>query len=218
MHVGSSRIRDGTHVSCIGRWVFYHWATREAIILFYFLIWFIFGCAGSNIPHVAQYGQNKESFTHTISYDSITLFCGQRSLASYSPWGHKKLDTTERLSVGASLVAQMVKNMPAIQDTQVWSLGQEDPLEKEMATHSSILAWRIPCTEEPGGLHSMALQRVRHDWVINTFTFPLPHPCIAPSPSFSLLVTSSLFSMSVSLFLVLFTRNHNQRKLTNLIT
>ena len=111
-----------------------------------------------------------------------------------------------------------VKNPPAMQETWVWSSGQEDPLEKEMATHSSILAWRIPCTEEPGGLHSMALQRVRHDWVINTFTFPLPHPCIAPSPSFSLLVTSSLFSMSVSLFLVLFTRNHNQRKLTNLIT
>ena len=47
----------------------------------------------------------------------------------------------------------------------VWSLGQEDPLEKEIATHSSILAWRIPWTEEPGGLHSMGLQRVRQDWV-----------------------------------------------------
>ena len=51
----------------------------------------------------------------------------------------------------ASLVAQMVKNLPAMQETQVQSLGQEDPLEKEMATHSSILAWRIPWTEEPGG-------------------------------------------------------------------
>ena len=48
--------------------------------------------------------------------------------------------------------------------TWVWSLGQEDPLEKEMATHSSILAWRIPWTEKPGGLQSMGLQRVRHDW------------------------------------------------------
>ena len=53
----------------------------------------------------------------------------------------------------------------------VWSLGQEDPLEKEMATHSSILAWRIPWTEEPGKLQSMGLQRVRHDWEMNTFTF-----------------------------------------------
>ena len=65
---------------------------------------------------------------------------------------------------GASLVAQMVKNPPAIQETQVQSLGWEDPLEKGMATHSSILAWRIPWTEEPGGLQSMGLQRIRHDW------------------------------------------------------
>ena len=54
----------------------------------------------------------------------------------------------------ASLVPQMVKNLPAMQETQVPSLGQEDPLEKGMATHSSILAWRIPCTEESGGLYS----------------------------------------------------------------
>ena len=57
-----------------------------------------------------------------------------------------------------SLVVQMVKNLPAIQETQVRSLGWDDPLEKEMATHSSILAWRIPWTEEPGGLQSMGLQ------------------------------------------------------------
>ena len=60
-------------------------------------------------------------------------------------------------------VAQMVKNLPALQETQVQSLGQEDPLEEEMATHSSILAWRIPWTEEPGGLKSMGSQRVRHN-------------------------------------------------------
>ena len=70
----------------------------------------------------------------------------------------------------ASLVAQMVKNLPAMQETQVQSLGQEDPLEKGMATHSSILAWRIPWTEEPGGLQSTGLQRVRHDWATNTTT------------------------------------------------
>ena len=65
--------------------------------------------------------------------------------------------------VWASLVSQMVKNLPAIQETQVRSLGQEDPLEKEMATHSSILAWKIPWVEEPGGLQSMGSQRVEHD-------------------------------------------------------
>ena len=63
----------------------------------------------------------------------------------------------------ASLVAQMVKNLPATQETQVRSLGREDPLEKGMATHSSILAWKIPRTEEPGRLQSMGSQRVGHN-------------------------------------------------------
>ena len=62
---------------------------------------------------------------------------------------------------GASLVAQMVKNLPAMQETQ--SMGQEDALEKGMATHSSILTWRITWTEEPGGLQSMGSQKVRHN-------------------------------------------------------
>ena len=62
-----------------------------------------------------------------------------------------------------SLVAQKLKRLPAMRETWVRSLGQEDPLEKEMATHSSILAWRIPWTEEPGGLQSTGLQRVGHD-------------------------------------------------------
>jgi len=63
----------------------------------------------------------------------------------------------------ASLVAQTVKNVPAMQETRVRSLGWEDPLEKEMAAHSSILAWRIPWTEEAGRLLSMGSQRVRYD-------------------------------------------------------
>ena len=63
----------------------------------------------------------------------------------------------------ASLVAQRLKRLPTMQETQVQSLGREDPLEKEMVTHSSILAWRIPWTEKPGGLQSTGLQRVRHN-------------------------------------------------------
>ena len=63
----------------------------------------------------------------------------------------------------ASLVAQRIKHLPAMQETWVESLGWEDPLVKEMATHSSILAWRIPWTEEPGGLQSTGLQRVGQD-------------------------------------------------------
>ena len=62
----------------------------------------------------------------------------------------------------------MVKNLPALQETWVQPLGWDDPLEEDMATHSSILAWRIPWTEEPGGLQSMGSQRVRHDWELSS--------------------------------------------------
>ena len=62
-----------------------------------------------------------------------------------------------------SLVAQVAKRLSTMQETQVPSLGQEDPLEKEMAIHSSTIAWKIPWTEEPGRLQSMGWQRVRHD-------------------------------------------------------
>ena len=71
---------------------------------------------------------------------------------------------------GASLVAQLVKNLPAVWETWVQSPGREDPLEKERATHSSIAAWRIPWTEKSGRLQSMGSQRVGQDWVTNTFT------------------------------------------------
>ena len=70
-----------------------------------------------------------------------------------------------------SLVAQMAKNPPAMWENWAWSLAWEDPLEEGMATHSSILAWRIPWTEEPGGLPSMGSQRVGHDWVTKHSTF-----------------------------------------------
>ena len=72
-------------------------------------------------------------------------------------------------------MAQTAKNLPAVQEMQVQSLGWEDPLEKGMATHSSILAWRTPLTEEPGGLQSMVLQTVRHDLATKP---PPPEPDI----------------------------------------
>ena len=65
---------------------------------------------------------------------------------------------------------QMVKNLPAMWETQVWSLGWQDPLEKGIASHSSILSWRIPWTEKPGKLEYTGSQRLRHDWATNTFT------------------------------------------------
>ena len=63
---------------------------------------------------------------------------------------------------------QTVKNLPPMWETRVWSLGQEDTQEKGMETNSSVLAWRIPRTEEPWGLQSTGLQTVKHDWVTNT--------------------------------------------------
>ena len=74
------------------------------------------------------------------------------------------------------MVAEMVKNLPAVEEIQVWSLGQEDPLEEGMTTHSNIVAWAIPWTEEPGGLQSTgsqtkqpnSLTSVRHDWATNS--------------------------------------------------
>ena len=76
--------------------------------------------------------------------------------------GHRNL--MESIFLWAILMTQQVKNLPAIQEIWVQSLGREDPLEKEMATHSSILVWKIPWTEEPGGLWSMGSQRVGHSW------------------------------------------------------
>ena len=95
----------------------------------------------------------------------------QRKVYRKLPWGKENslfhtIWLPPRTKAGASLVAQMVKNLPAMQETWVWSLGQEDPLEKKMATYSSILAWRIPWTEEPDGIQSMGSQRVGHNWAV----------------------------------------------------
>ena len=85
-----------------------------------------------------------------------------------------------QIYICTSLVAQMVKNLPAMQETWVRSLGPEDSLEKWMATHSSILAWKIPWTEELGWLQSMGGKRVRYNWGNNTFTFHA-YVCVCPS-------------------------------------
>ena len=95
--------------------------------------------------------------------------------------------------------SKFVGILSAMQETQVLSLGWEDPLEEEIATHSNILAWKIPRTEEPGGLQSIGLQRVRHDWVTNTYIkYTIHVMCLnypettPPSPSWSM---EKLFSM-----------------------
>ena len=98
---------------------------------------------------------------HAKSLQSCSTLCDARTVATQVPlsMGFSRQEYWSR----ASLVAQMVKNLPAMQETQVRSLHHKDPLEEEMATHSSILAWRIPWTEEPGRLWSTGLQRVRSD-------------------------------------------------------
>ena len=111
---------------------------------------------------------------HPASSSSYTLFffCPQSFPASRTfPMSllFASGDQNTGASTWASLVAQSVKNLPAMWQTWVWSLGWEDPLERGMATYSNILAWRIPWIEDPGRLQSMGLQRVGHDWATLTF-------------------------------------------------
>ena len=103
---------------------------------------------------------------------------GQRSLVAVVPGVTKSWTRLSDftflyfplLVIGFPGMNQMVKNLLAMHETWVWSLGWEDPLEKWMATHSSILAWRIPWTEDLGGIQSMGLQRVEHYWVTSTLS------------------------------------------------
>ena len=100
---------------------------------------------------------------YVISINSFQENVNSTKLPSRSSSKIRLIHLSSPMSLTASLVAQMVKNLPAMQETQVQSLGQKDPLEKEMATQSSILAWRIPWTQDPVGLRSMESQRLRHD-------------------------------------------------------
>ena len=95
------------------------------------------------------------------------------SICDYSKLAYRSTFVYLSICLWASLVAQMVKHLPAMQETWVRSLGWEDPLEKEMATHSSTLAWKIPRTEEPGSLQSMGLQRIEHNRVTSRSFFTI---------------------------------------------
>ena len=98
-----------------------------------------------------------------------------------------------------SLVAQTVKHLSTMRETWVQSLGQEDPLEKEMAIHSSTIAWKVPWTEEPGRVKSMGSQRVRHDWA-TSLSFPLAYAAesllkMLPKVPNSLLIQTLLWAL-----------------------
>ena len=115
-------------------------------------------CVYANWTLIVSVSIAPEAGLMTVS-SSASLF--RSSLASLFRWQSSGFAWNFKRP-WASLVAHMVKN--AIQETQVQSLGGEDPLGKGMATHCSIFAWRIPWTEKPGGLQSMGLQRVGHNW------------------------------------------------------
>ena len=102
---------------------------------------------------------------HPIIFSHPTLFLQVRS--KINPLFEKILTRTLK----CFLIFQLVKNLPAVQETWVQFLGQEDPLEKEVATHSSILAWKMPWTEELGGLQLMMLQKVGHDLATKHHTY-----------------------------------------------
>ena len=99
--------------------------------------------------------------TAKAAFNTLHTDYNPQNICFESPF--KNVDNEASEPSGKPLVAQKVKHPPAMRKTRVQSLGWEDPLEKEMATHSSTLAWKIPWTEEPGRLQSMGSQRVRHD-------------------------------------------------------
>ena len=106
---------------------------------------------------------------------------------------------------GASLVAQRLKRLPAMRETWVVSLGWENPLEKEMANHSTILAWRIPWMEEPGGLESTGSQRVGHDWATSLhFTSNLTPTFISGNHKFVFSVCGYISVLCMSSFVSFF--------------
>ena len=117
-------------------------------------------------------------FLILLSALKITEFSLTLENQTFTPLAYTKAYAC--MCTRASLVAQLVKSPPAMQETWVWSLGREGPLENGMATHSSILTWRIPWTEEPGRLQSMGLQRVGHSWATFFFFFNIPKEASNP--------------------------------------
>ena len=137
-------------------------------------------------PHITCH-----KILHTESFQSPKSHPGpkQRTLLQRHKVDrfHKGTVSLLHTNINHPLVAQTVKNLPAMPETRVQSLGQEYPLEEEMATYSSVLAWKIPWTEEPCRLQSMG-SRVRHNWVTNTFTF-----CFSSNPFLPVIAISSYF-------------------------
>ena len=114
------------------------------------------------------------------------------------------LNLNRHMCLWTSLVTQMVKNLPEAQETRVQSLSQEDSLEKGMATHSNIPAWRIPWTEEPGRLLSMGSQGVGHNWATNTVTSHVSLDCLGLGILWFISKTLEFILMSTLLLVSIF--------------
>ena len=125
------------------------------------------GCMYSHLPAVSSVSGRKK-------LSKLRLWCPSLQNAAHLcvDWCSLTDSHIQSALANPSLVAQRIKCLPAMRETWVWSLDRKDPLKKEMATHSSILAWRIPWTEEPGELQPMGSQRVRHDWATSLSFFP----------------------------------------------
>ena len=161
--------------------------------------WYWFWQNAASMPLALYWGSTLSSFSNQDVQRPQTSFLHELHrfhwICEKSLFPFANLCCVRQIS-GASLVVQRVKRLPARRETSVWSLGRKDLLEKEMATHSSILAWRIPWMEESGRLKPMGLQKVGHDWATSLwlFTFSgkfLRWPPVIPASWFSFL---SLFS------------------------
>ena len=126
-----------------------------------------------HLPDNCEMSLAKRIFQRLNKNRFAICLCGDWTLCCRSCWPLTPPEGDSWWTVrhtGPSLVAQMAKSLPSVRETWVQSLGQEDLLEKGMATLSSSLAWKIPWTEEPGEIESMGSQRVRHHWTTNTHT------------------------------------------------
>ena len=141
----------------------------------------------SSTRHLLHPRHNAKHFRCIPSHKLLSSLMWEIVLSSFPScrnWGTERLSDSSKITqslhgrvgiwVQASLMAQAVKHLPAMQETWVWSLGWEDPLDEEMATHSNTLAWKIPWMDEHGGLQSTRLQRVGHDWA-TSLSFYIPH-------------------------------------------
>ena len=176
-------------------WIVFHHLDRPHFVCLFTCWWTVglfppFGYCKEQ--HHYQHSQTSIFLTpvfNSLGYVSRSRIAGSYGILCLTFWGAARLSITAEceflfllscMTQGYFLVAQMVKSLPAVWETRVWSQGLKDPLEKKMATHSSTLAWKIPWTEEPGRLQSMGLQRVRCDWETSLW---LKEPRLCPWPS-----------------------------------